>query len=239
MKNTIEQIEIQGAQQLDRPIRNFLQKFYPNPEGHRLTVSLFDESGRKKRCSASPDNWSPESGEIRIRFEPADAEPEQATISGDEATSPSIASGGLAVSPSSEAESLAVGAAKQLENNTQRLTELLKALDRAESTPGWSFVPLRKFRDEILSSESVPLLPTDAERHAFLDLAIKNRFVLVGKVPNPKAPQFPVTTVRLNRLMPDVKRMLGDEDDQDNDFHPVEIGGEPMSDTIIRERRQQ
>ncbi|MGA7081408.1 MAG: hypothetical protein WBY61_22080, partial [Terriglobales bacterium] len=28
--------------------------------------------------------------------------------------------------------------------------ELLRALDRAESTPGWNFVSLKKFRDEIL-----------------------------------------------------------------------------------------
>jgi hypothetical protein len=127
---------------------------------------------------------------------------------------------------------------RKLASNNDKLAQLLKALDRAESTPGWNFVPLRKFRDEILSSESVPSLDTEAERHAFLDFAIRKRFVLVGKVPNPKAPQFPVTTVRLNRLMPEVKRMLGGKDDEDIDFHPVEIRGEPLSATIIRERRQ-
>jgi hypothetical protein len=232
MKNTIEQIERQGAQQLEAPVRQFLQNYYPNPEGRRLTLSLLDESGRKKRCSASPDNWSPESGEIRIRFEPATPVVEQATAA---TTTAQVGSPVASV----EVSPLVEDAAKQLANNTERLAQLLRALDHAESTPGWSFVPLRKFRDEILSSETVPSMCTDAERHAFLDLAIKSRFVLVGKVPNPKSPQFPVTTVRLNRLMPDVQRMIGGDEDQDIDFHPVEIRGEPMSATIIRERRQQ
>jgi len=238
MKNTIEQIERQGAQQLEAPIRKFLQNYYPNPEGRRLTLSLFDESGRKKRCSASPDNWSPESGEIRIRFEAATTVEEQPPVAMVKRT---LAATGQGASPtaSTEADALAVDAEKGLLQLNEKMAQLLKALDRAESTPGWSFVPLRKFRDEILSSESVPSMGTDAERHAFLDLAIKNRFVLVGKVPNPKTPQFPVTTVRLNRLLPDVKRMLGGDEDQDIDFHPVEIRGEPMSATIIRERRQQ
>ena len=34
--------------------------------------------------------------------------------------------------------------------------ELLRALDRAESTPGWNFVSLKKFRDEILPLEMSP-----------------------------------------------------------------------------------
>jgi hypothetical protein len=230
MKNTIEHIERRGAQQLDAPIRNFLQDYYPTLAGRRLTLSLLDETGRKKRRSASPDNWSPESGEIRIRFEPETTEAEDDKVAGGRVPEVGI---------SGEATALVQDASNELASNTEKLAQLLRALDRAESTPGWSFVPLRKFRDEILSSGSVTSLASDPERHAFLDLAIKNRFVLVGKVPNPKSPQFPVTTVRLNRLMPDVKRMLGGEDDEDIDFHPVEIGGEPMSDTIIRERRQQ
>lgn len=238
MKNTIEQIERQGAQQLEAPVRKFLQNYYPNPEGLRFTLSLLDESGRKKRCSASPDNWSPESGEIRIRFEPSGSVHGQVTVAAGEGT-PSDSGKGVVPTASAEGNALVEDAEKRISDNTDRLAQLLKALDRAESTPGWSFVPLRKFRDEILSSESVASMGSDAERHAFLDFAIKNRFVLVGKVPNPKSPQFPVTTVRLNRLMPDVKRMLGSEDDEDSDFHPVEIPGEPMSATIIRERRQQ
>jgi hypothetical protein len=234
MKHTIEQIERQGAQQLDAPVRKFLQDYYPDPQGRRLTISLLDDSGRKKRCSASPENWSPESGEIRIRFEPADSSQVLVeTGNGKEGS----ASGGqnTAANPSTEVESLECDAARLLRQNNEKLAKILDALDRAEGTPGWNFVPLRKFRDEMLPGD----FPSPEERHALLDLAIKRRFVLVGKVPNPKAPQFPVTTVRLNRLMPEVKAMLGQPEDEEMDFHPVEILGEPMSATIIRERRQQ
>jgi len=231
MKNTIEQVQRVGAQQLDAPIRKFLQNYYPNPSSRRLMVSLFDESGRKKRCSASSENWSPESGEIRIKFEPVGSTPEVAVAG---AMMPE-SNGMMAVAGTPEASSEAKDAAS---GRNEKLAQLLNALDRAEATPGWNFVPLRKFRDEILSAE-VPTLATDAERHGVLDLAIKRRLVLVGKVPNPKTPQFPVTSVRLNRLMLEVKTILGQENDEDLDFHPVEIRGEPMSETIIRERREQ
>jgi hypothetical protein len=114
--------------------------------------------------------------------------------------------------------------------------ELLRALDRAESTPGWNFVSLKKFRDEILPSEDVPSIRTDVERQNVLRVAIDKRLILKGKVHNPKSPQFPVTTIRLNRLMPEVQEVLG-LPKGDLDFHPIHIKGEPLSATILRERR--
>jgi hypothetical protein len=114
---------------------------------------------------------------------------------------------------------------------------LVRALDHAEAKPGWNFVPLKKFRDEILPSKHVPSMRTDVERQNVLRSAIEKRLVLVGKVPNPKAPEFPVTTIRLNRLLPQVQAILGTLNTPDSDFHPVEIRGEPLSATILRERR--
>ncbi len=116
--------------------------------------------------------------------------------------------------------------------------DLLIALDRAEARPGWNFVPLKKFRDEILPQEHLPSLAnTDVHHRSVLESVINKKFVLVGKVPNPKSPQFPVTTIRLNRLMSEVKAVLGQNGSSDLDFHPVEISGEPLSATILRERR--
>jgi hypothetical protein len=118
--------------------------------------------------------------------------------------------------------------------------ELLKALDRAESKPGWNFVPLKKFRDEILPQESPELIPslrTEAEHRHILQSVIDKRFVVIGKVSNPKAPQFPVTTIRVNRLVPQVAAIFGDRVNVDLDFRPLEISGEPLSETILRERR--
>ena len=109
-------------------------------------------------------------------------------------------------------------------------------MDRAESTPGWSFVSLKKFRDEILPLEDVPSIRSDVERQSVLRSAIDKRLILKKPVPNPRSPQFPVTSIRLNRLMPEVQQVLG-HPKRDLDFHPIHIKGEPLSATILRERR--
>lgn len=97
---------------------------------------------------------------------------------------------------------------------------------------------LKWFRDTALVSEGYPWASSDAMRQNVLRIAIENRLVLTSKVANPKAPQFPVTAIRLNRLMPEVKKILGDENEGGGfDFHPVEIRGESLSATILRERR--
>jgi hypothetical protein len=233
MKNTIEQVELQAAQELDAPIKNFLRNHYPEPKGRRVTVSLFDASGRKKRRSASTDNWSPEAGEIRIRFEPAPSAPLQRTGTG---TDPGGDNNGSIPGTQSQGFPRSDSGPNVFVHPAE--ADLLKALDRAESIPGWKFVPLKKFRDEILPSDQITSKYSDAENHAMLRSAIEKRFVLKGQVPNPKSPQFPVTTIRLNRLMPEVKRVVGHGDDADLEFHPIEIKGEPLSATIIRERHR-
>lgn len=223
MKNTIEQVELQAAQELDAPVKKFLQNHYPVPRGYHVTVSLFDASGRKKRKSASADNWSPESGRIEIRLELAAAnqtEEDVAKACGDTGAR-------RATVTREEADSFSI------------LEALIKALDRAESTPGWNFVSLKKFRDEVLPSEAFPpgkFQPTDVHWREAIARAIDKRLVLTGKVPNPKSPQFPVTTIRLNRMMPEVQAVLG-KPKADLDFHPIHIKGEPLSATILRERR--
>jgi hypothetical protein len=58
----------------------------------------------------------------------------------------------------------------------------------------------------------------------------------MSKVPNPKSPQFPVTAIRLNRLLPEIQAILG-EQVADSDFRPVDIRGEQLSATVLRERR--
>ncbi|HEV7217568.1 MAG: hypothetical protein ACHP8A_04895 [Terriglobales bacterium] len=233
----IEQIETQFAQKLDNPLKHILQELqYLVPDNYRSRVSLLDASGRKKRSNASADNWSPESGRIEIRFEPTRPTPEQAGTA-----KPAIRS----EAGSSTAQSSSKGPDGNISRTTayfhpaeiDLLKVLVKVLDRAESKPGWKFVTLKKFRDEVLPSEDIPSIRTDVERQNVIRSAIDKRFILVGRVPNPKAPEFPVTTIRVNRLMPEVKEILGGGD-ADLDFHPIEIKGEPLSATIIRERHR-
>jgi hypothetical protein len=231
MSVKIKQLEPQFAQRLGSPLKTILRELrYPLPEHYQLQVSLLDASGRKKRSDASAENWSPESGRIEIRFQPAATQLRPEASEATRGAPTVVESHAHAVRTSDSSRSAAV-------NVHPAEAALLKALERAEATPGWTFVPLKKFRDEVLPSEHTPLLRTDVERQSVLRSAIEKRLVLVGKVPNPKAPQFPVTTIRLNRLMHEVRTVLGQTENPDEDFHPIEISGEPLSATILRERR--
>jgi hypothetical protein len=220
----IDQLEQDLAQKLAAPLKNAL------PGHYQLRVSLLDENGRKKRRDASASNWSPASGWIEIRFEP-DAEPTKFAAgdqSREKADKSMLRSMRVPASPSSNTSALA-----EIE------IKLIRALDRAESTPGWKFVSLKKFRDEVLPYEpsaAGEFNPSDVHWQEAIRSAIERRLILVGKVPNPKSPQFPVTSIRLNRLIPAVQEVLG-QPKNELEFRPIHIKGEPLSATILRERR--
>ena len=223
----IKDVEPELAKKLVDPLRDALRhlSYFP-PEPYQIRVSLLDESGRKKRSNAAARSWSPDSGRIEIRFEPASQE----QLHSRALSSTENILGG-------EPDRLAAEPADSTPHLHPAEADLLRALDRAESKPGWSFVPLKKFRDELLPQEHLASMRTEVEQHNTLRSVIEKRFVLLGKVPNPKTPQFPVTAIRLNRLMPEVRTALGQKGNADLDFHPVEIQGEPLSTTILRERR--
>jgi hypothetical protein len=234
LKVKIEQVKAQLAQKLDNPLKNILQDLeYLVPDNYRSRVFLLDAKGRKKPSNASAETWSPESGRIEIRFEAVRVAQKQEPM--DATRIPAAAVRISNASQVADQPSAAHPAATDL------LQTLVRALDRAESTPGWSFVSLKKFRDEVLPSEPFPpgtFQPTDVHWQEAIRRAIEQKLVLVGRVPNPKSPQFPVTSVRLNRLMSEVKTLLGHGASPDLDFHPVEIKGEPLSAMIIRERHR-
>jgi len=222
----VKEVELEFGRKLDNALADILQDLgYPLPESHQVKASLLDSNGRKKRGNASADNWSPVLGRIEIRFEPVAQEQKQINSR-------------LSQTAEKESPAKAEKLSKDIAGVLPAEADLLIALDRAEARPGWNFVPLKKFRDEILPQEHLPSLAnTDVHHRSVLESAIEKKFVLVGKVPNPKSPQFPVTTIRLNMLMPEVKAVLGQNASSDLDFHPVEISGEPLSATILRERR--
>ncbi|HTU70506.1 MAG TPA: hypothetical protein VMF11_09330 [Candidatus Baltobacteraceae bacterium] len=116
---------------------------------------------------------------------------------------------------------------------TEVLAALIRALDRAESRPGYTFVAFKWFRDVGMSVE--PAL-AHLNREALLREAIDQGIVQTGKVPNPKNPNFPVASVRLNRSASDVQTVLRASEPRAR-FAPVSISGEPLSETILRERR--
>jgi hypothetical protein len=226
----IEQVEPRFAHELETPLKNTLKKLgYSIPESFRLRVSLLHANGRKKRSNAGADTWAPESERMEFWLEPFGTQDSESYVEDPQSAdvlSPSNTTG-------TDASQTATSAWGQLHPSE---AELIRALGRAESTPGWSFVSLKKFRDEILPVENIPYLDSDILRQKALRYAIDKRLILLSKVQNPKSPQFPVTTIRLNRLLPEVQEVLG-QPKSDLDFHPIHIKGEPLSATILRERR--
>jgi hypothetical protein len=231
MKVNIEQVESSIAEELDQPLKAALKRHgYLIHESFRLRLSLLNSDGRKKRSNAVAQAWAPEKSEpAQFWLEPLAAG--QAAHAPEVAPRTETASAAGNTRPEdlrgSTGESSAVHPAE---------AELIRALDRAESTPGWSFVSLKKFRDEILPVENIPYLRSDMERQNAIRYAIDKRLILRKPVPNPKSPQFPVTSIRLNRLMPEVQTILG-QSGKNLDFHPIHIKGEPLSAIILRERR--
>lgn len=219
------------------------------PAGFRPVVELL-ENGRKKRRSASARSWSPENGEIRIYFEPSGPGQEEAlkpeflcTYCGKPAEVKSekesngkiirflscghISREDATAAKSDKIISLApVDAAPGLD---QTLVELLKALEGAENTPGRMFVAFKWFRDEYLPSAGLHWARNHEERQAVLAKAIHDGWILTGKVPNPKAPLYPTTTIRLNW------QRQGNSAPSSR-FRPVPISGEPLSHTILQDR---
>ena len=216
---TIEEVESrleQGLANLRSPEHKDLEPLVP--KGFRVRVSLVDKRGRKKRKNASADNWSPESGEVWITFEP---EIQSTTAEHDKKPDPS---GGQSKETKSAAKS-------------DPLADLVRSLDHAEARPGYDFVALKWFRDVVLPAEGFDWTQSETTRQSVLRDAIEKRLVLTSKVPNPKSPQFPVTAIRLNRLLPEIQVMLGTGSVPTSEFEPVEIRGESLSATVLRERR--
>lgn len=231
MKNMkIEEVEVCYAQELETLHKVTLLKLgYHVPDGLRLRVTLEQADRRKKRSNAGASTWDPESEPMKIWFEPSPAK-----ASGPRPEVPQPTETLPATDPASVGASQTTTSAGVYVHPAE--AELLRALDRAESTPGWTFVALRKFRDEILPLENTPSIRSDVERQSVLRSAIDKRLILTKPVLNPKSPQFPVTSIRLNRLMPAVQEVLG-QPKSNLDFHPIHIKGEPLSATVLRERR--
>lgn len=134
----------------------------------------------------------------------------------------------ISFKPSSEEK---IPAAAVIPAADRRVTDLLNALDEAETAPGWTFVALKRFRDDFLPAKGFPWARTPEERQAVLAQAIQNGWVLTSKVQNPKAPLYPTTTIRLNRQ----KRAQLSTSPAAR-FRPVPIVGEPLSSTVLRDR---
>lgn len=189
------------------------------PKGYRLIVEL-QEDGRKKRRTASIENWNPENGEILISFSKDESNKEarhgrpirQTANQYTARTSDSMLP---ADSSPARAGSREIASVK----------ELCATLEEVERQ-GLPFVALKRFRDNVLPSKGFSWAASPESRQEVLAQAIESGAVVTSKIPNPRSP-FPTTTIRLNRsrMGPDSRR-----------FAPVRVQGEALSATILRDR---
>ena len=218
---TIKEVETQVEKKFSEALKELKETggLEVLPEGYCCKVRIHGESRKKRQSASFEKSWSPERDSIQITFEPnlQRSQPSE---------QPNI----------SHAPSIVPNAAPESVSGSNPIADLIKALDRTESQPGLSFVALKWFRDAVLPSEDFAWANADSIREV-LGEAIAKRLILTSKVPNPRSPQFPTTAIRLNRLMPEVKMILGSRNEPLPDFQPVSIRGEELSATILRERR--
>jgi hypothetical protein len=214
---TIHDMEAQAEEKLLQSLRELNLV----PAGYRCLVRLRGKSRDKKRTASFEKSWSPDTDVVCIRFEPAREQLSTDSLPTRDDTP------GAAPNPTTKSDS----------TTSDPLSDLVRALDRVESRPGFAFVALKWFRDTALASENFSWAGADSARQAILSDAIEKRLILTSKVPNPKSPQFPVTAIRLNRLTPQVNAILGVRSPDVPDFQPVQIRGEGLSETVLRDRR--
>jgi hypothetical protein len=214
---TIKDVEGKIQENVSRPLR----ELGIVPEGYQCTVRLHGKSKDKKRTAAFEKSWKPDTDSIIIEFERTSEPPRVSSQPLDQ---------NLLETPSNSMH-------KASPSTTDPMSDLIRALDHAESRPGYEFVALKWFRDAALLSEGLSWASADSARRDVLRSAIDRRLVLTSKVPNPKSPQFPVTAIRLNRLMPEVRAILGNPVGAMSDFSPAPIRGESLSETLLRDRR--
>ena len=120
---------------------------------------------------------------------------------------------------------------------TPAMAELIKALDGAGREKGSGGVYLDWFREWYVVGDGHDSPSLSEEREETLRKAVKEGIILAKNAPNPLSPASEVTVIRLNKSHPGVEKALWDPSWGDDDFEPIAIRGEQISETIIRQRR--
>jgi hypothetical protein len=175
------------------------------------------KSNRQVKRTAPADAWLREL--VAISYEPIADEPptERQSGSGEARTAPRLLK----------------EAAISVEDPARQLT---LALATVEQDPQLNFISLKWFRDTYLTRQGFRWAASEESRHRILVEAIAKNWVVTNKLPNPKNPNYPVTAIRVNRVLPEVRAMLG-PGAFGTGFAPIELSGEPLSKTVLRERR--
>ena len=228
IEDALEELSFSTDPGLSRALR-FLA-----PKGYQAIVELCSENGRSKRRNGDASTWSPEDDEIRIYFERTDDADED-----DEPIAPRVRVQAPArtrtrvPAPPEPANFGNLGNPGNFEPTApeplpadidDRIKELCNALAEAERG-GHAFIALKWFRDSFLPRKAFVWNQTPESRQLILAEAIQRGVVLTSKIPNPKTPAYPTTTIRLNRAEAGIP-------EEAHRFRPVAIQGDPIADTI-------
>lgn len=85
--------------------------------------------------------------------------------------------------------------------------DLIAVVARAEGDPTFKFLALKFLRDQLLPRQ-IGWAQQPSEAQIQINRAIDAGLLVTGKVENPRTPQYPVTTVTLNRADPRVQAQL-------------------------------
>jgi hypothetical protein len=195
-------------------------------KGLRVQVSLRRgnaKDSRQVKQNAPARSWLPDSGLVAIYYRPSTPEEDQAIEATTEDVRDSPAKPEMPTKPAQPAG--------------DPVQEILMALAKAEKDPQLGFVSLKWFRDTYLPQQGYPWAAIPDERQRVLVNAIDRNWILTSKVANPKNPQFPVTAIKVNRPLPEVHSILEQEPGSRSGFNPIAMRGEPLSQTVLRERR--
>ncbi|WP_263355634.1 hypothetical protein [Acidicapsa ligni] len=195
------------------------------PPGYQAIVELCGENGRSKRRNADATSWTPEEDEVRIYFERIDGSDDGE----DErpAPQPRARAARAAAATFDDIEDVDGNSGGLPADVDERIKELCATLAEAERG-GHAFIALKWFRDSFLPRKAFSWNQHPESRQLILAEAIQRGVVLTSKIPNPKTPAYPTTTIRLNRAEADVP-------DEAQRFRPVAVQGDGLVSTLDEE----
>ena len=198
------------------------------PPGYQAIVELCGENGRSKRRNANAASWTPEEDEVRIYFERVDGDMEDADDEGERAAITPRGRASRAASSAFEDGNVADGSGSLPPDIDDRIKELCATLAEAERG-GHAFIALKWFRDSFLPRKAFIWNQNPESRQMILAEAILRGVVMTSKIPNPKTPAYPTTTIRLNRAEAGVP-------EEAQRFRPVAVHGETLTTMLDDDR---
>jgi hypothetical protein len=199
------------------------------PPGYQAIVELCGENGRSKRRNASASSWTPEEDEVRIYFERADGESED---SDDEQPASLPRPRTLRAVPAVYEDGNIDGNHGALPADLDdRIKELCATLAEAERG-GHAFIALKWFRDSFLPRKAFSWNQNPESRQMILAEAILRGVVMTSKIPNPKTPAYPTTTIRLNRAEAGIP-------EEAQRFRPIPMQGDSFTAALDDDRGNQ